>query len=179
MQKDTCITCTGTLLNHRWLITAGHCGFNRSSVDKFKATFGLYDLIIPERESFSVRIDKIIVHPEYNDLTHDITLMRLAEEIKFNDLIQPACLIHGTRNILDYTKDKATYTVGYGLIEGMVSALKLQKLQIKTKQPSECNSDEMGGVVLRRGTMCIGTPDGKEGSSCRVCYIYSLLVLNI
>lgn len=114
-----------------------------------------------------MRIDKIIVHPDYNDLTNDITLMKMSEPVKFNDFIQPACLIHATRNVLEFTKSKYSFTVGYGLIEGMASAARLQKLQIQSKQPSECNSDKLGSVQLRRGTMCIGPMKGKKGGSCK------------
>lgn len=165
--RDRCVTCTGTLLNSRWLITAGHCGFNRSTVDKFTVTLGLYDLVSPEHEALALGIDKLIVHPDYNDLANDLTLMRLSKPVEFNEFIQPACLIHPTRNVLDYTRDKFSFTVGYGLTEGMVGAVKLQKLQIKTKMPSDCNSDKLGSVQLRRGTMCIGPPKGHKGGSCK------------
>lgn len=42
-----------------------------------------------------VSVKKAIKHPEYSHTTksvNDIALMRLKEEIEWNDLIQPACL---------------------------------------------------------------------------------------
>lgn len=102
------------------------------------------------------------------DLNNDLLLIKLAKPVKFNEKVQPACFVHRTRNIHMFTKRRKCYTVGYGLTDGMVDAIKLQKLEISTKNPSECNSDQLGSVKLRRGTICVGPPDGKEGGSCKV-----------
>lgn len=101
-------------------------------------------------------------------MNNDLLLIRLAKPVKFNEKVQPACFVHRTRNIHMFTKRRKCYTVGYGLTDGMVDAIKLQKLEISTKDPSECNSDQLGSVRLRRGTVCVGPPDGKEGGSCKV-----------
>lgn len=165
--QGLCYMCTGTLLNNRWILSAGHCGYNKSHVSNFKATFGLYDMVAPDRGSFSARLDQIIVHPDYHDLNNDVALFRLASPINFSEMVQPACLIRATRNALQYTSTKRCYAVGYGLTAGMVAAVKLQKLRIKPKPPSECNSDRLGAVRLRRNTICIGVPDGQTGATCK------------
>lgn len=101
-------------------------------------------------------------------MNNDLTLFRLDRAIKFNDYIQPACLIGSTKNVIAYAQRKKCFTVGYGLVEDMVEAIKLQKLQILAKQPSDCNSDKLNNLQLRRGTVCIGPLDGKIGGSCKV-----------
>lgn len=133
----------------------------------YTATLGQYDLVTPDETSFSVDIDKLIVHPQYKDLNNDLALFRLAKPVVFNDFVQPICLIDPIRNIHAYTKDKICYTIGYGLTRDMISAIKLQKLKIKTMKPSDCNEDQLGAVKLRRGTICIG-PGDKLGGSCKV-----------
>lgn len=165
--EDECFTCTGTLLNNRWIISAGHCGFQRSAVKNFNATLGLYDMVSPDKSAFTTTIDKIIVHPDYKELNNDLALFRLTAPVSFSDFVQPACLIKATRNVLQYTHAKRCYAVGYGLTAGMVAAVKLQKLRIKPKQPSECNSDQLGYVQLRSNTVCIGVPEGKTGATCK------------
>lgn len=140
----------------------------RNPADKYKATLGLYDLVEPEKRSFTVDIDRMVAHPNYKDLTNDLALFRLAKPVEFNDLVQPACLVRATRNVLDYTRGKRCYNVGYGLTEGMNEAIRLQKLRIEPRKPSECNSDKLGSVQLKRGTVCIGPVNGKIGGSCKV-----------
>lgn len=137
-------------------------------VEKYTATLGLYDLVSRDQGAFDMKLDKVIVHPDYKELTNDVMLARLAKPVQFNDFIQPACFVHATRNILRYTKNKKCYTVGYGLAENMEDALRLQKLEISAKEPSACNNDQLNSVQLKRGTVCVGPPDGKIGGSCKV-----------
>lgn len=133
----------------------------------YSATLGLYDLVTPENTSFTVEIDRLIIHPQYRDLNNDLALFRLREPVVFNDFVQPACFIDPIRNLNAYTKDKMCYTIGYGLTNNMISAIKLQKLKIRTKSPRDCNGDRLGAVKLRRGTVCIG-PGEDIGISCKV-----------
>lgn len=167
--KDGCRSCTGSVLNSRWMITAGHCGieFNKTSLSELQATVGLYDMITPENTSVTVHFDKVIVHPNYNnELDNDLSLLRMKEPLKFNDFIQPLCLINATRNILAFTKNRKCYAVGYGLTDNMMASVKLQKLEISAKPPNDCNSDKLDHIQLRAGTICVG-PAKKTGGSCK------------
>ena len=110
----------------------------------------------------------MVLHPNYQNLENDLLMLRLEKPIKISDTIQPACLVQPTRNIQAFTRRRKCYNVGYGLTDGMADAIKLQKVAIVTKQPSDCNSDKLGSVQLKRGTVCIGPPDGKIGGSCKV-----------
>lgn len=134
----------------------------------FNATLGLYDMVSPDPGAFTTTIDKIIVHPDYQELTHDLALFRLSAPISFSEFVQPACLIGPTRNVLQLTRTRRCYAVGYGLTAGMMAAVKLQKLVIQPQPPSECNSDQLGQVQLRRNTICIGVPQNHTGGSCKV-----------
>lgn len=125
-------------------------------------------MVAPDPSAFTVTIDKIIVHPDYHELTHDLALFRLSAPISFNEFIQPACLIGPTRNVLQHTRTRRCYAVGYGLTAGMIAAVKLQKLQIQPQLPSECNSDQLGVVQLRSNTICIGVPQNHTGATCKV-----------
>lgn len=122
-------------------------------------------------------IDKVIRHPAYQELTNDLSLMRLARSIEFSEFIQPICLLEPTRDILAYTKSLTCMNIGYGLIENMMQAVRLQKIIIRPLAAEHCNSEKLDDVQLRTGTVCIGPPEGKIGGSCHgdsggpdVCY---------
>lgn len=138
------------------------------SASNFNITFGLYDLLSPDQGSFSRSVDKLVVHPDYKDLSNDLTLMRLSQPVNFTDQVQPACLVSPTRNIVTTVGERPAFAVGYGLVESMMDAVRLQKLRVSPKQPADCNSDTLGNVQLRRNTVCMGPPPGQIGGSCKV-----------
>lgn len=160
-------------MTYREARTANCC----SDMSMYTATLGLYNLITPEADALSLPIDKVVLHPEYNDLNNDISLMRLAREVKFNNVIQPVCLIGQTRNVVARTERLQCFNVGYGLVEGMNRPVSLQKIQIRAMNPGECNSDKLNDIHLRTGSVCIGPPPGKLGSACRVSVAQQLLRL--
>ncbi|XP_055621018.1 transmembrane protease serine 9 isoform X2 [Toxorhynchites rutilus septentrionalis] len=101
--------CGATILNERWLLTAGHCmcsGLNKPvSPSLIKAIVGLH-----KRSEFSknqiertgnalaaayeISIKTIVSHPEYscNQPYNDIALLESSKLIQFNQYIRPICL---------------------------------------------------------------------------------------
>lgn len=128
---------------------------------------GLYDLVTPDATATKVKFDKLVVHPKYNNLNNDVSLFRIKETLKFDDFVQPACLVNKTENVVEHTGKFNCMAVGYGLIDSMAYAIKLQKLEIKPRKPEECNNDQMNNVKLRQNTICIGPMDDKIGGSCQ------------
>lgn len=64
------------------------------------------------------KVEKIIVHPSYNksvrNKVHDITLLRLAEDVQFNKYVRPICLPFD-ESIRDMPIDDEDFTVtGWG-----------------------------------------------------------------
>lgn len=132
----------------------------------YTALFGLYNLVFKDKGSFKVGIDKIIKHPQYQDLFNDIALMHLNRPVEFNENVQPICLIDHTRDIFRRTKDLICYVVGYGKMADMLEAKKQQKLAIRVLPQSECNALIMSDLEFRPNTICIGPPSNKKGGTC-------------
>lgn len=120
---------------------------------------------MPDRESFQLAIDKVVLHPNYKDLSDDLSLMRLARRIEFNDRVQPICLDPMKGSASQINKMRCV-NVGYGLLEEAMEAVKLQKIEVRVLEPKECMSDSAGLQQVKPRTLCIGPPEGKIGGSC-------------
>ena len=57
-------SCGGTIVNENFIITAAHCVQADPSV--FTVVAGEHDLRVEEGQEQRVKVDKIIVHPNYN-----------------------------------------------------------------------------------------------------------------
>lgn len=164
--EQSCSSCTGSLLNSRWVITAGHCAMGR--VQNYKGEFGRYDLMVTEKTVQKVTFDKMIVHPEYKDLQNDITLLRLSKPVSFNQNVQPVCVIEERhKDTVLFSKERKCYNIGYGLTVDMVAAVKLQKIEIEVRPAIECNKDKFT-VKLRDRELCMGPRKDHVGASCQV-----------
>ncbi|GJQ74219.1 hypothetical protein Trydic_g19126 [Trypoxylus dichotomus] len=95
--------CGGTLINQRYVLTAGHCIKDRN-VKLVNVVLGEHNTSSPidcfykscAPEPKVIRIEKIIEHPGWTDgrpqFYDDIALLRLSEDVEFSNFIQPICL---------------------------------------------------------------------------------------
>lgn len=159
------ILCGGTLLNSRWVLTAGHCTMGVTHFDIYLGTKSVDDTVDSGR--VVLRSNKFIVHEHFNPVSaaNDIALVKLPEDVAFTARIKPAILPY-TMRVEDFA-GSAVVATGWGANRQTRSSDPMQFTELRIISNSEC-SDEYDvitdGVLCAKGlkdeTVCSGDSGG-------------------
>uniref|UniRef100_A0A3P9HP90 Peptidase S1 domain-containing protein n=1 Tax=Oryzias latipes TaxID=8090 RepID=A0A3P9HP90_ORYLA len=109
--------------------------------------------------SVSLSVSKIIVHPNYDSRTNnnDLTLLKLASPVTFNDYIRPVCLAAAGS---DFPGGTSSWVTGFGTLssggQGPLAST-LQEVNIPIVSNTQCNS-AYGGITNQM--ICAGLTTG-------------------
>ena len=101
--------CGGTLINRRYVVTAGHCRYNRQGQHISVVHLGEYQVTnneqrdcvnpsncLPEPQDFPIQPADVTVHPNYKKIRagviFDIALIRLPSLVDLNAGVSVVCL---------------------------------------------------------------------------------------
>lgn len=163
--------CGATVLNDRWLLTAGHCVC--SVFDEFykskqlSVVVGYTDISVKDENQ---PVARIIPHPDYrcNKKSNDVALLKTARQLRWSTGLQPACLPNSPAQ--DFSGTSAT-VAGWGFThedreKGSRPSI-LQKTEVTVVTNDECNSwyrSQGSKIKVIPTQMCAGHEVGGRDS---------------
>lgn len=151
--KNNLHFCGGAIISKNYIITAAHCFSHLNNPSDLLAAFGSNYLDAP-RVVYSVAA--FIQHPGYRNAINDIGLIRLLEDIEFNQNIQPIALPTTDRNYDGYS----FLVTGWGrLWGGGPSPNNLQEIVVKGYSQEKCNN--YYGNTIMKTHICTLTVQGE------------------
>ncbi|KAH8270429.1 hypothetical protein KR018_009955 [Drosophila ironensis] len=159
------ILCGGTLLDRRWVLTAGHCTMGVTHFDVYLGTKSVEDTA--QLGGLVLRSNKFIVHERFNPETaaNDIALVKLPRDIAFTARIQPASL--PTHHRHDQFAGMSVVASGWGAMVEMTNSDSMQYTELKVISNAECAQEYdvvSAGVICAKGlkdeTVCTGDSGG-------------------
>jgi len=156
INPNSCFACGGTIINHRYILTAMHCVNAPNGVHfisfQIKVGVGEHDKYSKEAppKFKEFKVAQIIRRSDYNqgNKDNDIALLKLAEDIEFNEDVQPICLPDSKFN--DYTRNWGVVT-GWGKtsFNGISShVLKKAGLEVISNKSKYCVVGALGWGAL-------------------------------
>ncbi|XP_070140481.1 serine protease grass-like [Drosophila kikkawai] len=157
--NTTFLSCAGTVIHRRFVLTAAHCLIDRQE-ENLTLRLGAYDIRYPTLE---YGVIKKIIHDGFDlrQMTHDIGLLLLSRDIEFSLHLYPICII---LNPEVKSKVDSAYTFdayGWGKTNESLLSNVLQKVTLDRYDRSECN--KVFGFSLPSSQICVGS---NVGGSC-------------
>lgn len=159
------ILCGGTLLDQRWILTAGHCTMGVTHFDAYLGALTIDDAA--ETGRLVLRSNKFIVHERFNPNTaaNDIALVKLPMDVAYTPRIQPATLPYLKRN--DALTGAKVVATGWGANNEMSNYNPMQYTELRVISNQECANEfdvVTDGVLCAKGlrdeTVCSGDSGG-------------------
>ncbi|EDV55464.1 melanization protease 1 [Drosophila erecta] len=175
------LVCGGTLINHRFILTAAHC---ISEVDSLTVRLGEYNSLTsvdcdgsdcnPPSEDFQVELS--FRHRGYSKINriHDIGLLRLAKSVRYKVHIKPICLITNTTLQAQIGRLHRLVVTGWGRSAAQYTNHIVKSIRVTREPWSVCSKTYLKTrpwtqicVSHQSGEACSGDSGGPMGHAVR------------
>ncbi|CAG7722894.1 unnamed protein product [Allacma fusca] len=172
--------CGGTVINNRYILTAAHCVRKTGGLKPSVVRLAEHDLVNDPDCSNSIghrrlecsfakdmKIEKIISHYKYEHSEtsyfqhNDIALVRLSENIDFNDFVQPICLPftseYGMHKYPGKLENTTGLTAGWGKsMSSQHGSTVIRAVPLPIKSKEDCSAYYFTRSEITRDQICAG-----------------------
>ncbi|EDV59543.2 venom serine protease [Drosophila erecta] len=169
--KNQASFCGGTIVAHRYILTAAHCIYQVSWATNIVAIVGTNDLRNPSSSRYyqQYNIQEMIPHEQYvsdPNVNNDIAVLVTASNILWSRGVGPICLPPvGTNSPFTYD---LVDVIGYGTIffAGPTST-SLQKINLNVVSNQDCQTEYNNVATIYSGQICTFDYSGTGRDSCQ------------
>ncbi|XP_067842881.1 plasma kallikrein-like [Heptranchias perlo] len=151
--------CGGSIIASHWIITAAHCFERTKDLRYWRVYSGIVKLSDITNTTSFYKIEKIITHEEYIDVTEgsDIALLKLERAILFKDYQMPICLPTSEGNA---AMGNLCWITGWGATESAPISQVLLKAHVPLINHETCQS-RYSEYKITEHMICAGYEEGK------------------